>query len=43
MVALRSDHDVDIARAADDLLALGLRDAARDRHLKLRPSLRRPA
>ena len=35
MIALRADHDVDRRRAADDLLAFGLRDAAghRDAHL----------
>ncbi len=35
MIALRTDHDVDGGRAANDLLALGLRDAAghRDAHL----------
>ena len=34
MIALRPDHDIDRRRAADDLLALGLRDAAghRDVH-----------
>ena len=32
MIALRPDHDVDNRRAADDLRALGLRDAARDRN-----------
>ena len=32
MIALRPDHDVYNRRAADDLLALGLRDAARDRN-----------
>ena len=31
MIALRPDHDVDDRRAADDLLAFGLRDAAGDR------------
>ena len=31
MVTLRTDHDIDHRRAADDLLALGLRDAAGDR------------
>ena len=31
MIALRSDHEIDHAGAADDLLALGLRDAAGDR------------
>ena len=30
MIALRPDHDVHGRRAADDFLALGLRDAARD-------------
>src|SRR5258708_28536478 len=35
MIALRTDHDVDDGRAADDLLAFGLRDATghRDPHL----------
>ena len=33
MIALRADHDVDHGRAADDLLAFGLRDAAGDRDL----------
>ena len=35
MIALRADHDIDRRCAADDLLALGLRDAAghRDVHL----------
>ena len=35
MVALRADHDIDHRRAADDLGAFGLRDAAghRDAHL----------
>ncbi len=33
MIALRADHDVDHRRAAHDLLALGLRHAARDRDL----------
>ena len=35
MIALRTDHDVNGRRAADDLRALGLRDAAghRDTHL----------
>ena len=31
VIALRPDHEVDRRRAADDLLAFGLRDAARDR------------
>jgi hypothetical protein len=31
MIALRPDHEIDDRRAADDLLALGLRDAAGDR------------
>ena len=35
MIALRPDHDVDGRRAADDLLALGLRDAAGDRDAHL--------
>ena len=35
MVALRADHEIDRRRAADDLLALGLRDAARDRDHEL--------
>ena len=30
VIALRPDHEIDRRRAADDLLALGLRDAARD-------------
>ena len=38
VIALRADHEVDRRRAADDLLALGLRDAARDRDHELRPS-----
>ena len=35
MIALRTDHDIDHRRAADDLVAFGLRDAAghRDVHL----------
>ena len=35
MIALRADHDIDRGRAADDLVAFGLRDAAghRDAHL----------
>ena len=35
MIALRTDHHIDHRRAADDLVALGLRDAAghRDAHL----------
>ena len=35
MIALRADHDIDHRRAADDLLAFGLRDAAghRDIHV----------
>ena len=35
VIALRADHDVDRRRAADDLVAFGLRDAAghRDVHL----------
>ena len=37
MIALRTDHDIDDRRAADDLLALGLRDAAGDRDLISRP------
>ena len=28
MIALRADHDIDHRRAADDLVAFGLRDAA---------------
>ena len=34
VIALRPDHEIDRRRAADDLLAFGLRDAAgdRDRH-----------
>jgi hypothetical protein len=32
MVALRPDHEIDHRRAADDLLPLGLGDAARDRN-----------
>ena len=35
MIALRADHDVDDRRAADDLGALGLRDAAGDRNTHL--------
>ena len=35
MIALRADHDVDDRRAADDLRALGLRDAAGDRDAHL--------
>ena len=31
MVALRSNHDVDVTRAPDDLLAFSLRDTARNR------------
>ena len=31
VIALRSDHEIDDGRAADDLLAFGLRDAAGDR------------
>ena len=37
MIALRPDDDVDDGRAADDLLALGLGDAARDDDLRLAP------
>ena len=39
MIALRADHDVHRRRAADDLGALGLRDAAgdRDAHLATLP------
>ena len=35
VIALRADHEVDCRRAAHDLLAFGLRDAAgdRDRHV----------
>ena len=35
VIALRADHDIDHRRAADDLIAFGLRDAAghRDVHL----------
>ena len=40
MIALRADHDVDDGRAADDLLALGLRDAAGDRDVHLPPVAR---
>ena len=31
VIALRPDHEIDRRRAADDLLAFGLRDAAGDR------------
>src|SRR5918993_6057842 len=41
MVALRSDHDVHGRRAADDLRALGLRDAARNRDAHLAAITRR--
>ena len=41
MIALRPDHDVDNRRAADDLRALGLRDAARDRDAHIAPLARR--
>ena len=41
MIALRPDHDVHCRRAADDLRALGLRDAARDRDAHLAPVARR--
>ena len=40
MIALRADHDVDGRRAADDLCALGLRDAAGDRDPHLAPLAR---
>ena len=44
MIALRADHDVHGRRAADDLLALGLRDAAgdRDAHRRGHGARRRP-
>ena len=35
VIALRTDHDIDGRRAADDLRAFGLRDAAGDRDLHL--------
>ena len=41
VVALRADHEVDRRRAADDLLALGLRDAAGDRDHQLAAVARR--
>ena len=42
MIALRADHDVDHRRAADDLLAFGLRDAAGDRDASSRGRRARP-
>src|SRR4029450_7480237 len=41
MIALRPDHDVDRWRAADDLLAFGLRDAAGDSDAHLTAIARR--
>jgi hypothetical protein len=41
MIALRADHDINHGRAADDLLALGLRHAAGDRDIHLSSGLRR--
>ena len=40
VIALRPDHQIDGGRAAHDLLAFGLRDAARDRDLDLAALLR---
>ena len=40
MIALRADHDIDDGRAADDLAAFGLRDAARHRDPHLAPVAR---
>ncbi len=41
VIILRADHDIDARRAADDLLALGLRDAACHRDRDLASALRR--
>jgi hypothetical protein len=41
MIALRADDDIDDRRAAHDLVALGLRDAAGDAMRMSRPSRRR--
>src|SRR5205085_5529238 len=40
MIALRADHDIDHRRAADDFLALGLRDATGHRDVDLTPIAR---
>ncbi len=40
VVALRTDHDVDGRRAANDLLAFGLRNAACDRNFHVAPLAR---